>query len=194
MLTVVALATAIATAQGQRPYRSASMSGGSPVVSPAVVATFFTSAEPSGAAHQLDLLVLWRGAPGWFMRGGSKGGASSMSGGGGDAGGRIVHQFSEGGLSFSLEFDRQARLAKIQGREIAVGEDNVILVDDVDNPRGFTIVGTRRIDPAFSGSLKDLRTLFKRSPELVAYLRCDTQVNDARTQQMMDYICASYVQ
>jgi len=183
---------AIVAAQPQGSYRGAGMSSGTMPLSPAVIGTLLTSADASGTA-QIDLLVLWRGTPGWFTRG-SGGGASSSGGSVGPGGGRgtEVHHIFKGGVKLTLEFDGDKRTARIQEREIDLRDDNVVLMDDVDGAGGPTFVGTRRIEPAFPQGLKDLRTLLKRSPELVAYLRCDARLDDARMQQMMDFICASY--
>lgn len=112
--------------------RGMGMSSGSRVVSPAVVATWISQYEPPRFT-ELELLVLWRGTPGWFMR--SDGGESTsgsmgppgQSGGVAGERGPVVHQISFGGLKLVLRFDPQTRSAQIQDREISLSDANVIL-------------------------------------------------------------------
>ena len=57
----------------QAPPRHPSWtSSGSRVVSPAVAATWITKHRQAGDG-ELELLVLWRGSPGWFLEGGQDG-------------------------------------------------------------------------------------------------------------------------
>src|SRR4051812_47552789 len=79
-------------------------SSGSGVVSPAVVATWIVREEPE-SLPKLELLVLWRGTPGWFMSGDSQG--SSVSGSsqlaGEDGRGLIVEQLVYGNVRLNVE-------------------------------------------------------------------------------------------
>jgi hypothetical protein len=163
-------------------------SSGSGPVSPAVVATWICHYERSDFG-ELDLLVLWRGTPGWFMRGGS-GGSSGQSGGG--RGGRppVVQHLFFGDLALDLQFDPQAHTAQIQDREISLKDANVILVDAVDSAEGLKVAGTRWIEPYLSESPVRIETLLQRSPELITFLRCDIGLPDPTMQKMMELMCA----
>ena len=122
-------------------------------ISPAVVASW-SSHDNYADGSKTTLLVLWRGTPGWFAKGGRGGqggrarvrssGGSSGAGGSGSRGYQFV---SEGGLTFTLEFDYDKRIVKILDREISLKETNVVLVDFVDSANGPTIVDYRWIEP-----------------------------------------------
>jgi hypothetical protein len=161
-------------------------SAGDRVLSPAVVGAWFTHFDAPGS-NTLDLLVLWRGSPGWFLRGESRGG----SGGGGGTGRRTV-SVRYGGLLLHALFDGPARLAEIDGRSVPLNDHNVVLVDDVDSASGLKVVKTLRVDPALPDPVRT-EIVIRRSSELVAYLRCDVKLSDARQQSMMDSICAQVI-
>src|SRR5688572_8573680 len=77
------LAATVCSAGEKRP-ENVGTTGGSRLVSPAVVATWIVRTEPRDVA-ELKLLVLWRGAPGWFLRtdsSGLSGRVLTQSGGG----------------------------------------------------------------------------------------------------------------
>ena len=89
---------------------------------------------------EITLIVLWRGSPGWFSRGGS---GSSGGGGGSSSAGRATGSlwFTQGGKSFSIDFDYTAGTARLLEQEIRLPDTNVVLVDDVDGVSGARIVG-----------------------------------------------------
>src|SRR5688500_11061362 len=166
-------------------------SGGSRLVSPAVVATWIARTEPRGLP-ELELLVLWRGTPGWHLRAATSGGTSrvsSQSGGGGHEGGLHVHHLSFGGIDLSLEFDQRKRVARMQGKVVELASANVILVDEVDGAYGPRIERTLQVDPAFPESPARVEEIVRRSPELFSFLRCDAKLQDPKMQPMIDAIC-----
>jgi len=166
-------------------------SSGSRVVSPAVVASWIAHTEHGGPS-ELELLVLWRGAPGWFMRSDSSGSSGSISGGWGSDEqdrGLWVDQLTYGGLHFGLEFDRRDHTARVQGQEVSLGSANVILIDDVDRASGPLVAGSLRVDPQLVDAAQ-IETVVQRSPELFDFLRCDAKLADSAEQAMMDSICA----
>ena len=207
----------------QVPVGSGSTSG-NPPVSPSVMATYMCRLYPDGRG-ELELLLLWRGTPGWFMRnsgGGSNGGSSagwSASGGSSGAGGGPVTRtewITQGGLSLQIRFEPQSRKLWIQEREVAINEDNVVLIDDVDSPAGPQIARTIRIDPSFQSVSEPLppgypvrpggspnrvrpprvQEFLRRSPELVEFLRCDVAPAGLRPyeQQVFEMLCAAVKQ
>jgi len=141
---------------------------------------------------ELTLLVLWRGASGWFMRG--TGG--SAGGGGGSAGGRETGSvwFTYGDKSFSIDFDYTAGAARLLGQDISLADTNVVLVDNVDSASGARVIGRQRVDPklpertapdptqsAVDQSLAMMRSdpilaVIRRTPALSDYLQCDLPV------------------
>jgi hypothetical protein len=159
---------------------------GSGALSGAVAGGWFAHSEPDGTMS-LDLLVLWRGTPGWLMQ--DRGTASS---GGGAPGTRRGMNVRFGDRSFYAGYDVNPRRYVIENTVKPLGNDNVVLVDDVDSVPGLRVVKTLRVDPQMSeqGHIGDV---IVRSSELVAYLRCDAKVADKQKQMMVDLLCARYM-
>jgi hypothetical protein len=171
---------------------SVETSSGSGMVSPTAVATWIVRREPQRSA-ELDLLVLWRGSPGWFMRVGSSESSgevwTGVSGGQNDQG-IVFEQLSFGGIRLDLEFDRGARAARVQDQEVSLESANVILVDEVDSATGPQVVSTLRVDPVFGNEPSEIEVIIRRNPELYSFLRCDAKLPDPNEQQMVESICA----
>ena len=159
-------------------------SSGSGVMSASVAAGWFLHAEGAGAVS-LDLLVLWRGSPGWPMQ------ATSRGGSGGGMGSRRGMNVRYGEISLYAAYDIGPRRYTIENDTKALGEDNVVLVDDVDSATGPRVLKTLRVDPAVPPDGR-VDQLVARSPELVAYLRCDAKLADARKQMAAEILCARY--
>jgi hypothetical protein len=169
------------------PALHAQTSSSTRPLSATVIGTFVTR------NGELTLIVLWRGSPGWFARGGSGNGAG---GGGSSSAGRNVgfEWFSYGGKSFSVEFDFTSGIARLLEQEIRLSETNVVLVDDVDSVSGARIVGRHWVDsklperPALDSGASaadqslamiasdPLLVAIRRDPALGAYLQCDVPV------------------
>lgn len=161
-------------------------------MSPTVVATWIARTEPR-KLPELELLVLWRGAPGWFLRADSSGSSSRISTRSGrteEDHGLVVSHLSLGGIDLNLEFDRRKHLARVDGNEVALEADNVLLVDDVDGEDGPRIERTLQVDPAFPESPARIEEIVRRSPEVFAYLQCDVRLPDAKARPMIEAICA----
>jgi hypothetical protein len=162
------------------------------VASPTVVASW-ASRENYADGRTTTLLVLWRGTPGWFLKGGGGASGSGGSGGGAGGGGSYGYEYvSEGGLTFMIEFDYDKRIAKILNQEISLDATNVVLVDFVDSTNGPTIVGSRWVDPAppeQPAAVDPIAAVVKRAPELFDYLRCDLSLSDPLMKTMMPIIC-----
>jgi hypothetical protein len=164
--------------------------GGGPV-SPTVVATLIWRSQPPGAP-ELQLLVLWRGSPAWFMRGPN---GYTQSGSGqavvDESGpGLVVERWSYGGTRLDVEFDPSKRAARVQDHEIALGSANVILVDDVDGETGSQIAGSLQVDALFRDEPAEIEVIIRRNPELYSFLRCDAKLPDANAQATFDSRCA----
>ena len=173
------------------PRPPSAVSLGSRIVSPAVVATVVARAGPSGAG-ELDLLILWRGRPGWFLEAGRDGRTSTWGGTAGGLGGSkgiLNHQVLFGGLTLSLQFEREGRTVRVQDIEVSLQDSNVILVDQVDDGEDMLVVGTRWIDPQNTGVPPRAERVIARSSELVTFLRCDASLSDPLMQRMVQVIC-----
>jgi hypothetical protein len=204
-----------AAVMGTQPLGLAGSTGGTAPVSPSVLATDMCVVDAAGNGT-LELLVLWRGTPGWFQKsaggasGGSGGGsAGSVMGGGGPAPMIRSSWISQGGVNLTVRFDPSTRKAWIQDNEITLENANVILVDGVDSLAGPQVVRMLRIDPEYETKVDTLpygppgrgprtrpmavsaQTFIRRSTELVEFLQCDTRLPDASAyeQQVFDMWC-----
>jgi hypothetical protein len=165
--------------------------GSNRVLSPTTVA-YWQQHDNGDGTGSLDVLVLWRGTPGWFLRG------NGTSGGGGPNGGfgqwQASHWMTYGDITLTLgfkstskDFDPASTVVTIFDREIALQDTNVVLIDGVDSGTP-NIVGTRYVEPRFSGQ-DAVAAIVKRTPELFEFLRCDVTLPDANQQAMMALVC-----
>ncbi len=171
-------------------------------VSASVMATGIYERNTAGETR-LQLLVLWRGTPGWFLKENGGGGGSGFTSGGSVPSGRgvtsqvMVVQVHQGGVALELKFDAGQGKAWIHSREVLLAGGNVIMVDAVDRPDGPLVGRVVHVEPAGDsrgGDRTDVvrpQTFIRRSPELVAYLQCDRQFDDPRpyVQQMLKAMC-----
>ena len=171
-------------AQQDRRAAGGSSSVPNVIVSPSVIASAVATGTHTGA--RLDLLVLWRGSPAWFM----KGSGQRSSGGGNECTVRV--SLSRGDLTFSLALDRTTRVLEIQGKTVSMGQDNVVFVDKVDSPEGPQVVKTLTIDPVLTEPLIRIQSVLRRSPEILSFLQCDVRVADPKQQGYFDQLCAPF--
>ena len=159
---------------------------GSNIVSATVVATLCGHRE--GDAEILDLLILWRGRPGWFQRPipgstGSRGSTVLPA----DAGlnGRVSQYTTYGDVSIGFEADFDARVATIDRKTLPLADANAVLIDKVDEPAARHIVSRRRVPSrlALAGDMNV--SAIRGSRTLVTFLQCGIPMparRDARGQ------------
>jgi hypothetical protein len=185
----IILAAALIGAAGSPDAQSPTWNrsgGATQWMSPAVVATWITEQE-AGAPVQLQMLILWRGTPGWFLRAGG----SSSEGTGSIQGNHRIYRDTivQGGVRLAFEYDSRTRVATVQGQEVDLHEDNVVLVDDVDAPGGARVSGTLRIARPMPGSAGQIGLVLRMSPEIMAYLRCDATVPEGPARAHVERLC-----
>ena len=172
---------------------------GSFPISPAVMATFIAHGEPQPppippqtltGPMTLDLLVLWRGAPGWFLKGDHSSGSSW-----GDDRGHVNVRLEQGGVVLEIDLNKQNGTARIAGHDLALGDANVILVDGVDLPEGPKVVGTQSVDPLTEPLPDGLYIILRRAPDLLPFMQCGAVLPDTAgfVQQVFDASCARMV-
>jgi hypothetical protein len=162
-----------------------SSSGGNTMISPTVFATWITQ-RVGNDADQLRLLVLWRGTPGWyFVPGGRIGG-----GGSGAAGTHWTIEY--GNIHLTLDYG-PGDTVSINGRDVHLGTDNVVYVDDVDAPAGARVIQTSHIPSQMPGSAGQIGLTIRDIPDLVTYLRCDARAADPQRQMMIEKLGACVV-
>jgi hypothetical protein len=131
----------------------------------------------------LELVVLWRGAPGWFLAGSGRG--AKYSGGNGS----FTADLDYGGRQLGLSYDASRRTARVLANAVSLAEPaNVILVDSVD--RGAqTIAGTASVDSHLQGN-PTFASLLGSSPEIVSFLRCDAGTpNEDANRKIRSFMC-----
>jgi len=133
------------------------------VTQPVSEAALATTISEDGVT--LDLLIVWKGAPGWFHqmpRAESAGGS-----------GRTYHEsLTYGNLQLDVQFNFATRVAQIMGHRVALGTDNVVLVDGVDVQGRSRIAGTLTIEATLSDSHPDVTPLIARSSQIANYVDC----------------------
>ncbi len=127
----------------------------------------------------LDLLVLWRGTPGWWLppAGGIGGTTSDRNAA------RVLksadHFVTFNGRTIMLRFDPTRRIVRL-GDEMLILEDrNVVLVDEIDGATGPRIAGSVRVDRLFADGPDGLERLLAKSAEVLGFLRCDASARGA---------------
>jgi hypothetical protein len=161
-----------------RPY----FTSATQIASPAVVATWMKRVH--NEVETLQLLVLWRGRPGWFISGGHR----ASAGGTGDTWWASAEY---AGVPLSVTFDAMTRVAEIQGRRMTLAKDvNVLLVDGVDGPAPALTISMAYVDPATPTPGNPLPPLLRQSDRLVEFLQCHLTVPQVSVQKALDMLCA----
>lgn len=138
--------------------------------SPSVLSTVVTN------ENGLELLVLWRGTTGWFLSAGHR---TEHYGGGN---GQVTLALHYARVKLDLSFQPATRAARLQGKSLVLPPDvNVLLIDGVDSAAGPTlsqaiVLDGRKdnVDPRRG----TIAPLFRRSAEIVSFLRCGDRLTD----------------
>ena len=158
--------------------------GATSIISPVVVAQWFTNRK--AGVEELELLVLWRGTPGWFLQ--TPGGS-----GGSDSGtGSHYTWIKYGAVSLSLDFDETTRRVTIQGKDVTLSENNVLFVDDVDLPSGPRVADMMVVSRAMPGSSGQIAPVLRNSSRIMSFLRCDAGEGSPR-QASLQTLCLQNV-
>lgn len=179
-----AIVGVLAVVMGLQSAPTRSSGGGNTMISPTVFATWVTDRVGNGPV-QLRLLVLWRGTPGWYFLPGGRI-ADSFDGA------RTKQTIEYGDIRLTLDYGADDAVA-INGREVHLGTDNVVYVDDVDALAGARVVRTSRIPSKLPGSEGQIGLAIRDVPEVVAYLKCDARASDAQRQMMIENLTACVV-
>jgi len=176
----VALALIATLARAEQGSRA--MGPGTEVISPTVEISVIADERADGTG-ELELLVLWRGAAGWFLRPGS------LTAGRSTNEGHSHLTINRGDLHLTLEYDRATRVVTIQGKPLTLGADNVVFVDDVDVRDEARVVGTMRVARAMPGSAGQIGLVLKQSREIMSFLRCDAKLPDVPERAWLAGLC-----
>lgn len=130
----------------------------------------------------IDLLVLWRGKPGWFM-------APDYQASRGGSGPKFDGTLFFAGRLFNWDIDFRSRVAHIAGSRLDLKDNNVVLVDGIDAPVGPRIVKTLKLDADWSSDFPSVGPVIWRAPELATYLQCDQHFADPQIQMLHSIAC-----
>jgi hypothetical protein len=189
LVSMLGLVTATSQTTAQGPptqerlaqMQAQSRSGSYQPVSPVALASWVTAKGSDGKV--LDLAVVWRGSPAWFFAAGER----SSSGGGTSNSYSASQRFGNVEVYFTLK--DSPRIVTIGETAINLGDNNVVLVDGVDAPGGSKVIKSLKIDPSFLHP-REIQAVLGRSPEIVAFLRCDLKLDNVAQQKTIDIFCA----
>lgn len=188
-LFLLALASATVTGSEPSDSRQATERGSytgsyTRIISPVAAVTVITSGR-SSVDRVLELVVLWRGSPGWFFK--SDGSGTSGGGSGTTFSGTI--RFGE--LTLYLKFDFSTRVVSIDdGKPIAMKDANVLLVDGVDSPAGMSGFHTLRVASVIEDQRR-IEPVLKSSAQILEFLRCDVRLDHPGRDAAVQRICAA---
>jgi hypothetical protein len=131
---------------------------------------------------ELELLVIWRGSPGWFFKG-APGGTSTS---GNSASFQTSIRYGQVVLEMTLK--RTDGIATVQGKEVRLDGKNVILVDAADAPDGPRVVETLLIDSAFPPDR--IEPVLRRSQKIIDFIQCDLKLPSERLNAVVQKLCA----
>jgi hypothetical protein len=165
------------------PPNAVGWAGGTSVVSSTTLA--MQSVRLDGNSRTLQLLVLWRGSPGWLYRGGSTRGGGSES---------PTISSERGDVKVEVSMNAATRQIWVQGKPHQLGSANVILVDHVDASDGAQVVGMLTVEPDFEGPNRDgLVHALRVSKELRDFVQCDAKMPDESMQRRHESSCSKFV-
>jgi len=152
-------------------------------VSPTVLATWIKRVGPE--RELIDVIVLWRGEPGWHLKGSRRGSSSSAT--------PDVHHtsISYGGLDLDMSFNRKRQLVTIGRREVALKPNlNVVLVDRVGTEPIKFKIETLAVEPSLPRHGPRLERVLGSSPRIVEFLQCHLSLPEPRGKQMIERVCS----
>ena len=120
-------------------------------------------------------------------------GTSNGASGGGGQSGFLSASLQYGGRTLDLTLDRPRRLLSIQGKPLSITDDsNVVLVDGADTASGPRVVKMLSLPAeaeAVNPKNSSLAAFFRRSSELVLFLRCEGGPDGARDSPFARIVC-----
>ncbi len=165
------------------PLTSRGGSSATVVTSPVAAVTWVTR---DGNHAEIDLIVVWRGTPGWF-----RASPQGSSGGGGGRPATFHTTITYGTVRLSMSLTSNPRVATIQETRVPLQDHNVVLVDHVDSATGPEVVKTLTIDPSFTDPQR-IGPVLGRSPEIVEFLRCGVRL-ESNLDTVLQKLCAEVI-
>lgn len=157
-------------------------------LSPSVLGTFLIR-QPG----EIELLVLWRGSPRWFLAPAKTRGSATAE--------TYSASLEYGSVQLDLWYHRVRRVARIRDIEVSLSPGkNVLLVDGVDRNDGpsITAIATdltfterpgRGAAPAGPEDA-EIGSILGRSAEIASFLRCDATANEEKVPaNLSGFVC-----
>ena len=117
----------------------------------------------------IELLILFRGAPGWYRGRGATTGSERIR----LSGQTFGFRFGYAGFEFSGYYNAELRTVTIGSHTIDLkAGENVVFVDETGTA-GMAVLGTGVMDGRYDRENQPLAELLRRSPEVVEYLKCE---------------------
>jgi hypothetical protein len=140
------------------------------IVSSTVLAAY--CGHRAGDDEMLDLLIAWRGEPGWFLRRAGTSGTSGSRRFGAGMKGRVSQSETYNGVIIAFDADFDAGTVAIGDVTVSLKDVNAILIDrvEVDEARRMT---TTRIAPRLPLGEDVNLVMARRSHEFRQFLRCE---------------------
>jgi hypothetical protein len=135
----------------------------------------------AGAQQALDLLIMWRGSPGWFQRREKGASDDDVTREFANSEGTRVAQyrtFAEVTVGFDADF--AARTVTIDGETLSLTHDNAIVVDHVDIPHMRRVVTTYRVETILPLSDDANLILARMSARVRAAFQCTPHLPSPR--------------
>lgn len=156
----------------------------SDIVSSTVVSSFCSHRQDTN--EMIDVVILWRGAAGWFQRGASgrygSGGSTVMGSG---TKGHVVQRATYGDIAIGFDADFDSNTIKLGERTIVLERVNTIFVDRVHESGAPRITVTRWTEPRLPLGADRHLMLARRSREVRDYLQCHIPMPAAPTSRGM---------
>ena len=179
------LAVAIGLIQVPRDSTSCQFS----IVSSTVVVTY--CGHRDGDEEVMDVLIAWRGMPGWFQRGmgrSGQGGRRTFSVGlngrpGTGIRGRVSDYATYNDVTISFDADFDAGTLSIGDETVPLKGVNALLIDHVDGAGAPAAPSRVWIEPRLPLGADVNLVLARRSRELRQFLRCDIPMPAASMPQ-----------
>jgi hypothetical protein len=181
LLTISALAAALTLAGGARLEAQTRQFATTPI-SPTVVGTYLVDHD------QLRLLILWRGAAGWFADSGDCRSTMKPTGDSNKKRMFVTLMCGQVALPWSIDFSRNT--AMVLQERVNLESESIVLVDGVGTAETAPRI-VKRWDIQLTGVQFSyiLREAVMSRPELFRELQCDQSVEDAPVQQKLAASC-----
>ena len=151
--------------------------------SASVVVTTIAKRSETGPAV-LELMILWRGNPGWFLQ-------QQRRLGGSLSGGWVHADVAYGSRNLSADFLANPRTVRIEGKpiELSPSDANVVLVDKVDTADALAVDQTLRVDPTMPQGELLIDSVLRRSQAIVDFLKCDLELSTSPMREAVRQNC-----